>query len=95
MRRVAGLKASGYKPRFEGLVELLEDARREFLGLKGEYSESQLEEALILHLEHFLLELGDDFGFVGRQKRLRVGGPRYVVDLPFFHRRLRCLFSLI
>jgi predicted nuclease of restriction endonuclease-like (RecB) superfamily len=45
----------------------------EFLGLKDEYSESDLEEALILHLEHFLLELGGDFTFVARQKRLRVG----------------------
>ena len=41
----------------------------EFLGLKDEYSESDLEEALILHLEKFLLELGNDFAFVGRQKR--------------------------
>ena len=38
----------------------------EFLGLKDEYSESELEEALIHHLEHFLLELGDDFTFVAR-----------------------------
>jgi len=45
----------------------------EFLNLKDEYSESDLEEALILHLEKFLLELGGDFAFVGRQKRLRIG----------------------
>jgi len=45
----------------------------EFLGLKDEYSESDLEEALIRHLEFFLLELGGDFTFVARQKRLRVG----------------------
>jgi len=42
----------------------------EFLGLKDEYSESDLEEALIRHLEAFLLELGGDFTFVARQKRL-------------------------
>jgi RecB family endonuclease NucS len=63
----------------------------EFLSLKDEYSESELEEALILHLEHFLLELGGDFTFVGRQKRLRIGDEWYRVDLIFFHRRLRCL----
>ncbi|MBC8420380.1 MAG: DUF1016 family protein [Desulfobacteraceae bacterium] len=63
----------------------------EFLDLKDEYSESDLEEALILHLEHFLLELGGDFTFVGRQKRLRIGDEWYRVDLIFFHRRLRCL----
>jgi len=63
----------------------------EFLGLKDEYSESQLEEALILHLETFLLELGGDFTFVGRQRRLRIGDQWYRLDLLFFHRRLRCL----
>lgn len=49
----------------------------EFLGLKDEYSESALEEALILHLETFLLELGGDFTFVGRQRRLRIGEAWY------------------
>jgi len=63
----------------------------EFLGLKDEYSETDLEEALIRHLETFLLELGSDFCFVGRQKRLRVGDEWYRIDLLFFHRRLRCL----
>ena len=63
----------------------------EFLDLKDEYSESDLEDALIRHLETFLLELGDDFSFIGRQRRLRVGGQWYRVDLLFFHRSLRCL----
>ncbi len=63
----------------------------EFLDLKDEYSESDLEEALIRHLETFLLELGEDFCFIGRQKRLRVGNQWYRVDLLFFHRSLRCL----
>jgi len=63
----------------------------EFLGLKDEYSESELEDALIRELEQFLLELGNDFAFVARQKRLRVGTEWYRVDLLFFHRRLRSL----
>src|SRR5215213_2008921 len=63
----------------------------EFLGLKDEYSESELEEALIKHLENFLLELGGDFAFIGRQRRLRVGNQWFRVDLLFFHRGLRCL----
>lgn len=63
----------------------------EFLGLKDEYSESDIEEALIRQLENFLLELGGDFAFVGRQRRLRIGDEWYRVDLLFFHRRLRCL----
>jgi predicted nuclease of restriction endonuclease-like (RecB) superfamily len=63
----------------------------EFLGLKDEYSESELEEALIQHLTDFLLELGDDFAFVGRQRRLRLDDNWFRVDLVFFHRCLRCL----
>ena len=63
----------------------------EFLDLKDEYSESDLEAALITRLESFLLELGGDFTFVGRQRRLRVGDSWFRIDLLFFHRRLRCL----
>lgn len=50
----------------------------EFLGLKDEYSENDLEEALIEHLESFLLELGGDFTFVGRQRRLRIDDVWYL-----------------
>src|ERR1700733_6006406 len=63
----------------------------EFLNLKDEYSESDLEEALIQHLMDFLLELGDDFAFIGRQRRLRIDDTWFRIDLVFFHRRLRCL----
>ncbi|MFM0718894.1 PDDEXK nuclease domain-containing protein [Paraburkholderia strydomiana] len=63
----------------------------EFLDLKDEYSESDLENALIQRLEGFLLELGSGFTFVGRQRRLRIDQTWYRVDLLFFHRRLRCL----
>lgn len=63
----------------------------EFLDLKDEYSESDLAEALIQRMADFLLELGSDFCFVGRQRRLRVGNEWFRIDLLFFHRRLRCL----
>jgi len=63
----------------------------EFLNLKDEYSETEMEDALISHLQQFLLELGDDFAFVARQRRLRLDNEWYRVDLLFFHRRLRCL----
>jgi predicted nuclease of restriction endonuclease-like (RecB) superfamily len=63
----------------------------EFLDLKDEYSESDLEAALIQHLADFLLELGDDFAFLGRQRRLRIDDNWFRIDLVFFHRRLRCL----
>ena len=85
----------GEKPKPEGAASADEEIRNpvvlEFLGLKDEYSESELEEALIRHLEGFLLELGNEFAFVGRQKRLRIGHEWFRVDLVFFHRRLRCL----
>lgn len=85
----------GEKPRSEDLVlpedEIKDPFVLEFLDLKDEYLESDLEEALIRHLETFLLELGDEFCFIGRQKRLRVGDQWYRVDLLFFHRRLRSL----
>jgi predicted nuclease of restriction endonuclease-like (RecB) superfamily len=63
----------------------------EFLNLKDEYAESDLEDALIQHLTEFLLELGDDFAFIGRQRRLRLDDTWFRIDLLFFHRRLRCL----
>lgn len=85
----------GEKPLPEDVVTPEEEIKDpfvlEFLGLKDEYSENDLEEALILHLEKFLLELGSDFTFVGRQKRLRIGNEWYRIDLLFFHRKLRCL----
>lgn len=63
----------------------------EFLGLKDEYSESELEEALIRKLEHTLLEFGNGFAFIGRQRRLRIGDEWYRIDLLFYNRKLRCL----
>lgn len=66
----------------------------EFLALKDEYSESDLEEALIQRLADFLLELGDDFAYLGRQRRLRIDDTWFRIDLLFFHRSLRCLLII-
>jgi predicted nuclease of restriction endonuclease-like (RecB) superfamily len=63
----------------------------EFLGLKDEYSETELEESLITHLADFLLELGGDFAFISRQRRLRIDDSWFRVDLTMYHRRLRAL----
>ena len=63
----------------------------EFLNLKDEYSEGDLEAALVANLEAFLMELGGDFTFVGRKRRLRIDDEWYRIDLLFFHRRLRSL----
>lgn len=94
-RNKAAMLRKGAVPRPEDAItpeeEIKDPLVLEFLGLKDEYSESELEEALIRHLETFLLELGGDFAFVGRQRRLRIGDEWYRIDLLFFHRRLRCL----
>ena len=63
----------------------------EFLDLKDEYSETDLEDAIVRHLEAFLLELGAGFTFVARQKRIRIGDEWYRIDLLLYHRALRCL----
>jgi predicted nuclease of restriction endonuclease-like (RecB) superfamily len=94
-RDKAAMLTKGAKARPQDRVSADEEVKDplvlEFLNLKDEYSESDLEEMLLLHLEKFLLELGGDFAFVGRQRRLRIGDEWYRVDLLFFHRRLRCL----
>ena len=91
----AAMLTKGQMPRNEDRVlpeeEIKDPFVLEFLDLKDEYSESDLEEALIRHLETFLLELGGNFCFMGRQRRLRIGDKWFRVDLLFFHRRLRCL----
>ncbi len=91
----AAMLTSGRAPGPKDLVPPEEQVKDpfvlEFLDLKDEYSENDLEDALIRHLETFLMEMGDDFCFIGRQKRLRVGGQWYRVDLLFYHRGLRCL----
>ena len=64
----------------------------EFLGLeeKSEYSENDLEQAIIDHLQRFLVELGRGFCFEARQKRITFGNTHYFLDLVFYHRVLKC-----
>lgn len=96
-RDKAAMLVTGSIPKQQDIVtpnEAIKDPYvLEFLDLKDEYSESDLEEALIHRLEDFLLELGDGFTFIGRQRRLRIDQTWYRVDLLFFHRQLRCLVS--
>lgn len=68
----------------------------EFLGLKREaaYYEKDLETAIITHLQDFLLEIGNGFSFVARQKRIHIEGDEFFIDLVFFNRLLQC-FVLI
>jgi predicted nuclease of restriction endonuclease-like (RecB) superfamily len=94
-RRPAALLARGQRAEPEDYVSAAEEIRDpyllEFLDLKDEYSEEELEEALIRHLEWFMLELGVGFTFVARQKRILIDHVWYRMDLVFFHRLLKCL----
>ena len=66
----------------------------EFTGLKGMYSEKTLEDCLVAHLEQFILELGNGFCFVARQKRMIIDGEDFKLDLLFYHRRLHRLIAI-
>ena len=68
----------------------------EFLGLKREerYTESQLEQALIDNLQEFLLELGQGFCFVSRQRRITFDNEHYYIDLLLYNRKLKCLVAV-
>jgi predicted nuclease of restriction endonuclease-like (RecB) superfamily len=66
----------------------------DFLGLEDTYSERDLEAAILRELERFLLELGTDFSFIARQKRMTIGDRDFFLDLLFYHRNLRCLVAI-
>ena len=66
----------------------------DFLGLKDTYSEKDLENAIIAELQRFIIELGNDFAFIARQKRIIIDGEDYHIDLLFFHRKLRRLVAI-
>ena len=66
----------------------------EFTGLKGMYSERDLEDSLLAHLEQFIIELGNGFSFVARQKRMIIDGEDFYLNLLFYHRRLHRLIAI-
>ena len=65
----------------------------EFLNLPNEYTENDLQNALIENMKNFLLEIGRDFTFIGREIKIQVGGSDFFLDLLFFHRGLQCLVA--
>ena len=66
----------------------------DFLGLKDTYSEKDLETSIIAKLQRFIIELGSDFAFLARQKRITIDTTDYYIDLLFYHRRLKCLVAI-
>mgnify|MGYP001169814947 CR=1 FL=1 len=66
----------------------------DFLGLEDTYSERDLEAAILMEPEKFLLELGTDFSFIAWQKRIAIGNRDFYLDLLFYHRSLRRLVAI-
>lgn len=66
----------------------------DFLGLEDDFSEKELESAIVSELQKFITEMGNDFAFMARQKRISVDDEDYYIDLLFFNRRLRCMVAI-
>jgi len=66
----------------------------DFLGLSDTHSEKDLETSIIVELQRFIIELGSDFAFMARQKRIIIDNRDYYIDLLFYHRRLKCLVAI-
>ncbi|MFY8187284.1 MAG: PDDEXK nuclease domain-containing protein [Flavobacterium sp.] len=66
----------------------------DFLGLHDTYSEKDLESTILTHLQYFITELGNEFAFLARQKRIIIDNEDYYIDLLFFHRGLRRLVAI-
>jgi predicted nuclease of restriction endonuclease-like (RecB) superfamily len=66
----------------------------DFLGLKDSYAEHDVETAILREMEAFILELGEGFSFIARQKRMTVGGVDHHLDLLFYHRKLKRLVAI-
>jgi len=66
----------------------------DFLGLHDSYSEKDLESAILANLQHFITEMGTEFAFMARQKRIIIDNEDFYIDLLFYHRGLRCLIAI-
>ena len=66
----------------------------DFLGLHDSYSEKDLESAILANLQRFITEMGTEFAFLARQKRIIIDNEDFYIDLLFFHRGLKCLIAI-
>ena len=66
----------------------------DFLGLENTYSEYDLEATILVELQSFILEFGNDFAFMARQKRIVIDEEEYYIDLLFYHRTLKRLIAI-
>ena len=82
------------KTKNQAVLAVKDDYTFDFLGLDGEHSEHELEQALIKNIRAFLQELGPDFAFIGNQYRIEIEDEEYFIDLLLFHRKLQCLVAI-
>jgi len=66
----------------------------DFLGLHDSYSEKDLESSILAQLQNFITEMGSEFAFLARQKRITIDDEDFYIDLLFYHRGLRCLVAI-
>jgi predicted nuclease of restriction endonuclease-like (RecB) superfamily len=66
----------------------------DFLGLHDSYSEKDLESSILAQLQYFITEMGSEFAFLARQKRITIDNEDFYIDLLFYHRGLRCLVAI-
>ncbi len=90
-KSINNFKATLPEPQSDLAIETLKDPYNfDFLGLTEKHDEKELEDALINHVTHFLLELGAGFSYLGKQYKLEVSGDEFFIDLLFYHVKLHC-----
>lgn len=82
------------KYRKQAKLSVRDEYNFEFLELKDQHEEKELETAIIKNMRSFLMEMGSDFTFVGNQYRLEVGDENYYIDILLYHRRLKSLVAI-
>lgn len=87
-------KALEEKYRHQANLAVKDSYNFDFLDLREEYNERELELGLIKNIRSFLLEMGGDFSFMGNQYKLEVDGDEFFIDLLLYHRRLKCLIAI-
>jgi predicted nuclease of restriction endonuclease-like (RecB) superfamily len=88
---INNFKATLPEPQSDLAIETLKDPYNfDFLALTEKHNEKELEDALINHVTHFLLELGAGFSYLGKQYKLEVSGDEFFIDLLFYHVKLHC-----
>ncbi len=91
---VQELKALQKQKKFTENIVFRDDYLLDFLDLKDAFSEKDLETSILIELQRFIIEIGNDFAFLSRQKRMIIDGDDYCLDLLFYHRGLNRLVAI-